>query len=483
VIAKSALPAGSRTKVPAGPRRQAGSPGRTVIAWLLFCLPAPLFLLSTATSGTDLVTGEVALTVLLTVYAGTHLAVQFGRGDLRIATSTFWLFIYVALSVASLARISTGLHSYLANPGTLTEAVLIVLAGGVAYDAGQLAYRHWRRNNIDLTFHGVNFARLNALGVIGLAASTYYIRTVGISSFFSSRSDLAQGITQAGLTSNGSQTVSAIIGSLAVVPLLLAWLGWTARLARDSVARRSLGCWLWYSLLSAFVIIVNNPISTSRYQVLTVLFAALFCLPSLGKRAMRLILAGGVILAITVFPYTDYFRVDPANRPPLQVNSIAVELATKDYDQMTMIANGVWYAGAFGHTDGSQTLSDLLFFIPHSVWPGRAGDTGTLIGEAMAVPNVNLSAPIWVEFWLDFSWLGLIVGFLLFGWISARWDSLFVYLRRGRGLTSPALLDLALPLFAGYQFILLRGSILQAMGRMAVMVLLLLIVRGRLLPR
>jgi hypothetical protein len=263
---------------------------------------------------------------------------------------------------------------------------------------------------------------------------------------------------------------------------MIAWLGWTARLARDPGARQSPSRWLWYVTLSAFMVIVNNPISNSRYQFLTVALAALFCLPNLGKRAMRLAIAGGVVLAVVVFPYTDYFRnfsVDAAYRQPLQVNSIPVELATKDYDQMTMIANGVWYADTFGHTDGSQTLSDLLFFVPHSVWPERATDTGVLIGQAMAVANVNLSAPMWLEFWLDFSWLGLIIGFLAFGWISARWDNVFVHLRGLRPLTSPALLDIALPLFVGYQFILLRGSILQAMGRLVVMAIVLLAVRGR----
>ena len=476
ITRRIAPPAAGKTK----PGREGGATARTAIAWLLLCVVAPLFLLSTATQGLGVDPSEAGLTVLLTVYAGTHLAVRFGRGDLRIAGVTFWLFVYVAMSVASLARISTGLHSYLADPNTLTEAVVITLVGCVAYDAAQFAHRlRGQPNRGSPMIRGVNFARLNTIGVVGIATSAYYVRTVGLSSFFSSRSDLTQGITQAGLTTNGSQTVSAILGSLAIVPLLLAWLGWTAELARDATARRSFGCWLWYTTLSAVVIMVNNPISTSRYQFLTVVFAALFCLPNLGKRGVRFIIAGGVILAITVFPYSDYFRVAAANRQPLQVNSIAVELATKDYDQMTMIANGVWYADVFGHTNGSQVLSDLLFFVPHTVWTGRATDTGVLIGQAMAAPNVNLSAPMWIEFWLDFSWLGLVVGFLLFGWVSARWDTLFVYLRSRQRLPSPALLDLALPLFAGYQFILLRGSILQAVGRMAVMALLLLVIRGR----
>jgi hypothetical protein len=460
--------------------RGGGSPERTAIAWVLLCVLAPLLLLGTATPGLALNTNETWLTVLLTIYSGTHLAVRFGRGELRIVSAIFWLFVYVAMSVASLARISTGLHTYLADASSLTEAVLITLAGCIAYDVGQLAWRLLPQPpELGWTIRNIDFGRLNLIGVLGIAGSAYYIYTIGLSSFFTSRASLLQGVVQAGLSPQGSQSASAIVGSLGTVPLLIAWLGWTAKLSRDRVARRSPSRVLWYVTLSAFMLIVNNPISNSRYQFLTVALATLFCLPNLGKRAMRLAIAGGVVLAVVAFPYSDYFRVDPVYRPPFHVNSIAVELATKDYDQMTMIANGVWYADTFGHTDGRQTLSDLLFFIPHSVWPERATDTGVLIGQAMAVPNVNLSAPMWLEFWLDFSWLGLIIGFLGLGWISARWDNLFVNLRRRPPLPYPALLDIALPIFVGYQFILLRGSILQAIGRLVVMAIVLLAVRGR----
>ncbi len=305
---------------PASAKRRDTSAGRTALAWVLLCVPAPLFLLGTAVPGIALNTAEVWLTVLLTVYAGTHLAVRFGRGDLRIATTTFWLFVYVAMSVASLARISTGLHSYLADAGTLTEAVVITLAGCAAYDVAQLAHRLLPARKAPVpTIRGIDFRRLNVVGALGIVASAYYINTVGVSSFFSSRGDLTTGISQAGFTANGSQTVSAILGSLAVVPLLIAWLGWTARLARDAASRRSPSRWLWYLTLSAVMVIVNNPISTSRYQFLTVAFAALFCLPHLGKRGMRAVVGGGVVLAVTIFPYSDYFRVPAADRQPLQV--------------------------------------------------------------------------------------------------------------------------------------------------------------------
>src|SRR5207237_2066500 len=126
-----------------------------------------------------------------------------------------------------------------------------------------------------------------------------------------SRSALRQGIDQAGLTPEGSQSASAILGSLGTVPLLIAWVGWTARISRDPAVRRSPSSWLWYLTLSALMVIVNNPISNSRYQFLTVTLAALFCLPNIGQRAMRLIIASGVVLAVVAFPYSDYFRVDP----------------------------------------------------------------------------------------------------------------------------------------------------------------------------
>ncbi len=456
----------------------AGSRGKAAIAWLLLCVPIPLFLLGTASPTAQLNTDELWPTLALTIYSGTHLAVHYGRGDLRIASVTFWLFVYVAMSIAVLAEISTGLHSYLEDASTLQEAVFITLVGCIAYDAAQVARSlKPRRKALAPTIHAIHFGRLNFIGVIGILGSVLYIRDVGLSNFFSSRTDIASGLAQGGLTdASGSQVASAAVGA-AVVPLILAWLAWTARLSRDP-ASRTPGRWLWYLTMTAFVVIVNNPISSSRYQFLTVTLAAVFCLPNLGKKGMRFIIGGGVILAITVFPYSDYFRVPAAQRQPLQVNSIAVELSTKDYDQMTMIANGIWYANLFGHTDGGQLLSDALFFVPHTVWRGRATDTGVLLAEAMAVQGTNLSAPLWLEFWLDFSWLGLIVGFLAFGWISSRWDDLFVHLRRQRS-SAPAVLDLALPLFAGFQFILLRGSILSSMGRMAVMVVLLLIVRGR----
>ncbi len=472
-----AIGPGEKAPVTLGP---GASLSRSAVAWILLCVVGPFLVVALASPRMDLFTGEALVITVLTLYSGTHLARLYGRGELRIAATTFWLFVYTAMSLASLARISTGLHSYLETSDTLTEAALLTLVGCVAYDLSYFVHLRNTRSHVDVRpLREIDFTRVNVIAVLGIGASVYYVGNIGLATFFSSRSALIQSLAQAGLTTDSSQTAAAVVGSLGTVPVLLAWVAWTARLSRDAAARRSLQSWTWYLLLSAVMVVVNNPISNSRYWMLTVALATLFCLPNLGPRYMRAAISGGVLLAVIVFPYSDYFRVDASLRPPLQINSVSTELATKDYDQMTMIANGIWYADALGHTNGSQAVADLLFFVPHSLWSGRSTDTGVILGRAMNVPNVNLSAPLWLELWLDFGWVGLIAGFLALGKISSQWDGLFVQVRSRLQQAAPTVLDVALPFFVGYQFILLRGPLLQAMGRLVFMAILLIVIRGR----
>ena len=182
------LPAGSPAKLP-------GRPTGTVVMWLLLCVLIPLFLIGTATTTVALDTDELWPTLLLIIYSGTHLAVRFGRGDVRIVSASFWLFVYVAMSVATLAQISTGLRTStpLVDVGTMPEAALLTLVGCVAYDAGQFARRRSpRRQDCAPSLRGIHFGRLNVIGVIGVAASIYYIHAVGLSNFFSSRGNVSQ---------------------------------------------------------------------------------------------------------------------------------------------------------------------------------------------------------------------------------------------------------------------------------------------------
>ncbi|NED83946.1 hypothetical protein G3I76_28110, partial [Streptomyces sp. SID11233] len=81
--------------------------------------------------------------------------------------------------------------------------------------------------------------------------------------------------------------------------------------------------------------------------------------------------------------------------------------------------------------------------------------------------NTNLSSPVWAELWIDFGPLGVFGGLLGVGFLAARVDRR--YARRAvRRTPSGALVSVLVPLVAGYSFILLRGPLLQATGRVAI---------------
>ena len=113
--------------------------------------------------------------------------------------------------------------------------------------------------------------------------------------------------------------------------------------------------------------------------------------------------------------------------------------------------------------------------MPRSVWPGKARDTGVMIGQWMGTVNTNLSSPVWAELWIDFGPFGMGAGLLGLGYAAARVDRR--YAKRAVRRTPPgALISVVVPLVAGYSFILLRGPLLQASGRVAIAALCLALV-------
>jgi hypothetical protein len=174
-----------------------------------------------------------------------------------------------------------------------------------------------------------------------------------------------------------------------------------------------------------------------------------------------------------LFPFADRFRYinGSSSSSDLAGRSIVETLAVKDYDQMSMVVNTVTFVreGA-GHTLGRQAAGALLFWVPRSSWETKPIDTGTEVALYIGTVNTNLSEPLWAELWIDFGIVGMVLGFLLLGYLLRRGDRWYAgAVDRGRRVTTVGMI--AIPVIAGYEAILLRGSLLQAMGRLGVMVL------------
>lgn len=411
-----------------------------------------------------------ALAVFTACYSGARLALVLRGPDVRLLQSTFWLFTYVAMGVAPLAQLVLDQYPtpVLGTRSTLSTAMTITIVGLISYDIGAHVARTTTRAWKGALVGGrrVDPRRLVVVAVIGLMLSVLLVLMLGgPAGFFESREAISGGLT----SDSGSQVGPATIRSFGTVPILIALLVVTRWLRFDRVRRSQVWTWvLWLALLGANAV-VNNPISNPRYWFLTVLLAMLFVFVTPRPGFVRASMVSAVGASILLFPFMDRFRYAEGANPALESNSWLDTLTLKDYDQVPMLANAVSYAAQEGHTWGGQLLGAALFPVPRSIWPGKPHDTGVVLGQWLGTNNVNLSAPLWAEFWLDFSMVGLAVAFLAFGFVSARVDRIFSLSAATRDPRS--LVAVVVPVLAGYQFILLRGSLLQAMGRVGALIL------------
>ncbi len=419
------------------------------------------------------------LQLALCCYAGSRLCAMVLTARRRLVQGSFWLFVYIAMGVAPLAQVVLArTPTPVVGPrGDTVLAVALVLGGVVAFDVGVLLARHppraRRSPRRPATVHRPRLYLLAALAF--LCSGLMIVRLGGLEVFFNSRQAISESIGaatggQIGATSS-SQAGSALLRGFGTVPAVLALLFVTRWLVTSRGARRRPGVLLLWCALFALNAVVNNPISNPRYWFLTVLFALLFTAFPRSPVMYRGALALGVVIALVVFPFADRFRYEDSGDRGADSGSLLVPLTLKDYDQIGMFANTISFADAGeGHTYGRQLSGTLLFFVPRSVWHGKPVDSGVRVGEWMGMRNTNLSSPLWAELWLDFGPFGMLLGFVLVGYACDRADR--AYVRRTLDDGRPGnVLAVVVPLVAGYSFILLRGPLLQAAGRVAIAVL------------
>jgi len=426
--------------------------------------------------------GVYWLQLALTSYAGARLAAMTLTARRRLIQGSFWLFTYVAMGVAPLAQVVLDqTPTPVVGPRSdLMLAVALGLCGCVAFDVGVLLARYRpqvrspRRPRRTALVHR---RRLYLLVLLAYAASALFVVQLGgLNVFFSSRQEISEGIRVSTGAGDQSQVGSALLRGFGTVPALLALLLLTRWLVTSRHARRRVPVIAMWAGLLVVNLVVNNPISNPRYWFLTVMFSILFTAFPKSPVMYRAALAIGVVAALLLFPFMDRFRYDEEGHRPVESTSVLAPLVRKDYDQIGMLANTITYAeSGEGHTYGKQLAGSVFFFVPRSVWHSKPLDSGVRVGQWMGMTNTNLSSPLWAELWLDFGPVGMTGGFIALGYICARTDRR--YAERTVDDPHPGhIAAIVTPLVAGYAFILLRGPLLQASGRVGIALLCLALV-------
>jgi oligosaccharide repeat unit polymerase len=110
---------------------------------------------------------------------------------------------------------------------------------------------------------------------------------------------------------------------------------------------------------------------------------------------------------------------------------------------------------------GTQVMGAFLFFIPRAIWPTKPIGSGFILAEKAGLYFDNISMPFVAELYLDFSFVGVLIGMFLLGLAYRKLDN---YMRRIDHLTSLSHLVklIAFSEFCCLQFYLLRGNLMGA---------------------
>jgi hypothetical protein len=141
-----------------------------------------------------------------------------------------------------------------------------------------------------------------------------------------------------------------------------------------------------------------------------------------------------------------------------QLNPIRFTILSRngDFDSFAQFANGIKLIdnGLFPYLQ--QILGPLLFFVPRSIWDSKPRDTGIEIASQLNLRFQNISAPWVLEAYSNAQLVGLIVTSIFLGFYLSKYEYGSLYNLRSWLLGS---------ILVGVLFIVVRGSLLQATGR------------------
>jgi hypothetical protein len=450
-------------------------------AVLYGCILPPVLAFDQLASGSSRVV-PAALMLALATYSALRVAWELAIGAQRWFVLIFHSFAYVFLAIAPLVQLDADSFLWLvdASPPVLTAAATISLVGTVMFDAGLLlgrthdrsappSSRDARRVVTEPAPAGARYRTnralliLTALVVVSLAI--FGVRG-GFGLVFASRAEMESALCSIG-PSGGLAECGLVMALVHVPPVLLLILGFGLR----SHANRFLA---WSAIaIGAFATFVTaNPASNGRFWAgaVAVGLVGVAIRSSLkGRLAFWLLIPA---LLVLIYPTLDFAR----QRAWSFDLSIHPETLTdkQDFDAFQQIANGVIFVDTFRIRGGSQAAASVLFFVPRSVWQDKAPATGPMVATALRVPdNLNVSAPLWEEAYVDFGLPGVAAMLAAMGFVVARLETK----RQRHADGGDHLLGLTAPFLAGYGVFFLRGPLLPAVGLLAVVALVVILVR------
>ena len=414
----------------------------------------------------------------ITQYAALRLALIAARGQPRFTLITFFVFIYVWAGLAPSAQLVAQNFPWkkLHRPDQATRGTLIMALAVAAYEMGRVGalLKPWRPPAWRIELN------ISRSAVIWLCVAAPVLLLLGVASLgsvgalFGTRARYDRAIGH--LSRMRGLVTGAMIRSPAFVAFMLSahfTLAHWKTLRRDN--RRVM-------LFSTVAMALLNLAANFPGSLIRAWLSAVVLTPLFGLLRWRSLLAPAWVLglslsAIIVFPYLDAFRRAPtldAGIDALTITSVVDPMIHKgDYDVFQQTTNAVVYVERYGVDWGHNILSAVFFFVPRSIWPSKSSGTSVEVNGQLGYAETNLSVPLWMEAYVGFGWVGVVVLLGLYGFASARGEAAYLRLLAETG--PPRVTAVLLPFWGAYQFFILRGDLQNVLAFSAMPMLLLMI--------
>lgn len=445
------------------------------IVFLVLALLLPIVLTGLLDAPSEL---SVGMAFIITVYSAGRFARTLGKRRPNPLDGIFWLFVYVFLGLAMLAQVTENQWPLDSPPYAqrhISDALIVVVTGVAGYEAASLACGRWirapkrrrtSRRPIPLPTSrsaprvSLSSSRAKLVGSVGLLFVLISVNAIGLRPFFESRDSVSLAFTgsvpgsPAYASDVENASVVAVLWSLARIPTFIS-LYVLLYIRRHVPSRSTARPVLLLILLVLANIIVNNPISNARFWSATVLVAlASLVLPLNKQRTYRVVVLALLVVSLSGMGYLDLFRRTPIERERGRASTVSGFTESPDYSSSQQVVNGVRYTTTNGHALGKQFLSAALIWVPRSYWSDKPLDTGNLIAPET---DLNVAATLWTEGWVDFGLPGTLLFLAVFGGVASLLGKTYAF-----SDTRQASWVAVVPLIAGFELMLLRGSLQSA---------------------
>lgn len=299
------------------------------------------------------------------------------------------------------------------------EAANIIAVFIISLMVGYISGLHFLRRGtvrspIDAEIIFPNKILLIVFTLAALGATGVYLALAGINGAFGMR----------GAAGEAAEGQVAILGLFVTLPRTVTFIAF-AYCYILLLRGRNAGVPLFFLILNAPLFFVTNyPIALARYYLFgIVLFFVVQTLNFHRSSARFFLTLTFVAGALFAMPYVDSLT---RNRGGQLADSFSEYLNdylnSGDFDGLQSIQNAVIYVDDNGTEKGRQLLSATLFFVPRTIWPGKAEPSGVITSRAAGFEFNNISQPLPSEFYVDFGMWGVVVLTLLLGFGMARLD-------------------------------------------------------------